>query len=478
MPRRNLAWILVIAMITLLMWQLPQTIAGRDAVYKAFGSLADVKAQIRKRFVEDVDDDQLTRAAVEAGIRAMVDQLHDPYAIYLNAAEYERFKNRTDGLFGGIGVDVWATPLGLEVLSRDPNSPAAEADILPGDIITHVNGVDVARMPLVESVNNLLNGPPGSTITLSINRPVGGKLGEPRELVLSRAIIHLNPVRGWSRSAEGGWRFMLEPEQRIGYVRLTKFTHDIAQRLDEAIGRLGAAGMRGMVLDLRENTGGLLDSARDVADRFLESGLIVRVGGRRTDERQWSAMRDGTYPNFPLVVLINGSSASAAEIVAGALRDNERAVVMGERSYGKGSVQEVVELEGQNGAIKLTTAYYYLPGGQCINRPANAEEGGVWGVEPNVVIPMTDEERRTWLSIWREVGREITQAPGSVVEHATDPAAESATDPEREAAARIVLEGDIQLRAAVDLLLKRLKPDADREQAADMPASAASSPRG
>ncbi|RIK68074.1 MAG: S41 family peptidase [Planctomycetota bacterium] len=471
MPKRNLAWILVIAMITLLMWQLPQTIAGRDAVYKAFGALADVKAQIRKRFVEDVDDEALTRAAVEAGIRAMVRQLHDPYAIYLNRAEYERFKSRTDGLFGGIGVDVWATPLGLEVLSRDPNSPAAEADILPGDIITRVNGEDVSKMPLVEAVNNLLNGPPGTPVTLVLLRPREGELGEPRELTLERSVIHLDPIRGWSRSAEGGWRFMLDTEQRIGYVRLTKFTHDAAQRLDEAAQRLISAGMRGLILDLRENTGGLLDSAREVADRFLETGLIVRVSGRRADEKQWFAMRDGTYPDLPMVVLINGSSASAAEIVAGALRDNGRAAVVGERSYGKGSVQEVVELDDDSGAIKLTTAYYYLPSGQCINRTPKAEEKDTWGVEPTVVVPMNDDERRRWLAIWREVGREVAQAPTTREKEPLDAASDEA-DPERAAAARIVLEGDTQLRAAVDILLRRLAPKGEGRDA-EMPASAA-----
>ncbi len=464
MPKRNLAWILLIAMITLMMWQLPQTIAGRDAVYKAFGPLADVKAQIRKRFVHDLDDSELNRVAVEAGIRAMVERLGDPHAVYLNKGEYERFKSRTDGSFGGIGVDVGATPLGIEVLSRDPHSPAAEADILPGDIITHVDGVPTDNISLVEAVSNLLNGPPGSEVTLTMVRPSGGKVGDPREVTLHRAIIHFNPVRGWSRSGEGGWRYMLDPDLRIGYIRLTKFTHDAVQKLDLAMQRLQGAGLRGLILDLRENTGGLLDSAREVTDRFLDSGLIVRVSGRRADEKQWFAMRDGTYPGIPLVVIINNSSASAAEIVSGALRDHGRAEVVGERSYGKGSVQEVVELDGDNGAIKLTTAYYYLPSGQSIDRTSRAGRSGDWGVTPTITVPLTEEQRRTWLAIWREVGREVASRPVSPMEAdpeamgepAGDPAKESSADPDWAASARIVLEGDIQLRVSLELLQKRL----------------------
>lgn len=457
MPKRNLAWILVIAMITLLMWQLPQTIAGRDAVYKAFGPLADVKAQIHRRFVEDIDDSELTQSAVQAGIRAMVSELHDPYAGYLNPAEYSQFKNRTDGFFGGIGVEVLGTPRGLEVLSREPKSPAAEADILPGDIITHIDDRPIAALPLVEAVNHLLNGVPGTEVNITVIRP--STADAPRQLKLARAIIQLNPVRGWSRASEGGWRYMLDPKARIGYVRLTKFTHDAPQKLDVAVQRLIGAGLRGLILDLRENTGGLLDGARDVADRFLDSGLIVRVAGRRADEKQWSAMHDGTYPNFPMCVLINGSSASAAEIVAGALRDHKRAEVVGERSYGKGSVQEVVELDDNSGALKLTTAYYYLPCGQCINRGTNPK--GDWGVTPTVPVPLSDEERAKWQSTWQEIEREPGATPESDSQ-VVDPAAESSTDPLRAAAEKKVLDGDLQLRTALKIIQDKLRTPGEK----------------
>ena len=457
MPKRNLAWILVIAMITLLMWQMPQTIAGRDAVYTAFGPLVDVRAQIRKRFVDDINDDELVDAAVGAGIKAMVDKLNDPYAVYLTQAEYDRFKNRTEGLFGGVGVDLWEAAEGCEILSRDPGSPAQIAGILPGEIITHIDGHPVAGLPLVEVVNSLLQGPPGSPVRLTILTPTAlskSKRSSSREVDLTRNETHLDPIRGWSRGQGGAWRLMLDPDRRIAYLRLTKFSANAASRLDQDMETLLRADMQALILDLRENMGGLLDSAREVADRFLENGLIVRVGGRRTDEKQWFAMRDGTYPMFPMVVLINGASASAAEIVAGALRDHKRAAVVGERSYGKGCVQEVVELDRQTGAIKLTTAYYFLPGGECIHRTKKASETGKWGVAPTLPVILTDSQRKKWFAAWREISKELPTPP------ATEP---SGSDAEELASARAttaeaLLAADPQLEAALGHLRAKLSP--------------------
>jgi carboxyl-terminal processing protease len=454
MPKRNLAWILVITMITLLMWQLPQMIAERDVVYKAFGPLADARAQIHKRAVEDVDDSALVTSAVNSGIKAMVEQLHDPYAIYLNQSEYDRFKNRTEGVFGGIGVDVWATPAGLEVLSREPNCPAALAGILPGDIITHVEGKPTNKVSLVEAVNNMLNGAPGSEAKLTVVRPTDSVAKPPRQISVRRTEIHLDSIKGWSRSAAGGWKYMIDPNERIAYIRLTKFTQDVDERLDGVVQGILPQDLRGLILDLRDNTGGLLDKAREVADRFLETGLIVRTGGRKVDEKQWFAMRDGTYRMFPMVVLINGSTASAAEIVAGALRDHQRAVVMGERSYGKGSVQEVVELDQNNGAIKLTTSYYYLPCGQCIDRSARTSANGNWGVTPNVPVNLTDRQREKCREAWREIGREYVMESTTRPAETTQPAA--SPEVSDEVKARSLLDADLQLQKAYEMVLSKL----------------------
>jgi carboxyl-terminal processing protease len=455
-PKRNLAWILVVAIIALLMWQLPQTIAGRDSVYKAFGPLVDVRAQIERRFVEPIDDDALVGAAVRAGIDAMVDVLNDPHAIYLDEKEYERFKKRTEGVFGGVGVDVWSVDNGLEVLSREPNSPAAVAGIMPGDVITHIDGKPAKSVPLVEAVNNWLNGSPDSEVVLTVvpHDPSGAT----RDVALRRAVIQLDPIRGWSRSPDGDWRFLLDEENQIAYVRLTKFTGNVADRLDERVNHLLRDGLRGLVLDLRENTGGLLSSAIDVADRFLDNGLIVCTRGRTSDEKRWYATHDIGYPQFPVVVLINDSTASAAEIVAGSLRDHHRAEVVGERSYGKGSVQEVVELDRQSGAIKLTTAYYYLPSGHCIQRtPKNTREGN-WGVAPTVPVNLTAGQRQRWLEMWRQVSREAV-APASQPANA---ATEQATEAQRKADGEKLLKADVQLRKALQVLRREVRPAEQR----------------
>ncbi len=460
MPKRNLAWILVIATIALLMWQLPQTIAVRDSVYEAFGPLVAVRAEIRKRFVEEIDDHKLVDAAVIAGLQAMVDQLDDPHARYMNHEQYQRFKKRTGGNFGGIGVEVWKTDRGFEVLSREHDAPAAQAGILPGEIITHVDRRPTKDLSLVELVNTMLSGSPGSEVTLTIEHPEPDPAA-PRQVTIRRENIPRDPIRGWSRSPTGGWLFMLDQDARIGYIRLTKFTPDAADRMDAVVNRLLRAAPRALVLDLRDNTGGLFDSGIAVADRFLESGLLVHRSGRKT-EKSWNATREVTYPHLPMAVLINGSSASAAEMVAGALRDHGRAAIVGERSYGKASVQEVVELDRGAGAIKLTTAYYYLPGGECIHRTPEAVQADRWGVEPTIPVILDDHWRQRWLTAWRDLAREVL--PASASQPADHP---SATNDELQpdSPARVLLEADLQLRTAVEYLRARVAPDASSRTA-------------
>ncbi len=471
MPKRNLAWIVVILIIVLLMWQMPQIIAGRDSVYKAFGPLVDVRSQVQHRYVNDVDDEELVDAAVHAGINAMVEYLDDPHAIYLDRRAYARFKERNEGLFGGIGADVWATDQGLEVLSREPHSPAAEAGIQPGDVITHINAKPVHNVSFVEAVNNMLNGTPGTEVNLTIITPGSATPLEPRDITVCRAVIHLDPVRGWSRDSKGGWLYILDAESRIAYIRLTKFTQNVDERLDKQMNRLVERRVRGLVLDLRENTGGLLNSAIEVADRFLESGLIVSTRGRKTDPKQWFATHDVAYPHIPMAVLINGSTASAAEIVAGALRDHNRAALVGERSYGKGCVQEVVELNRQQGAIKLTTAYYYLPNGKCIHKTAQAALDASWGVTPTIPVNLSESQQNRWLKMWRRIGRLV---PGEsetkpLTTRSDDSSASTPTSSdsalvstEARGVAEELLRADIQLQKAVEYLRDRIPNSARR----------------
>ncbi len=455
MPKRNLAWILIIVMIALLMWQLPQTIAERDSVLRQFGPLVDASTQIRRRYVRSIDDAELVKAANEAGIRAMIHDLRDPHALYLNEKEYRTFKQRTEGRYDGIGVEVWVRDQGLEVLSRAPDSPAMRAGILPGDLITRIDDVSTTGLTAVEA-EHLLYGPPDTEIELTLIRP-GSIDKEPIHLRLFRSEIDLDPVRGWSRSVLGGWRYLLDVRRGIAYVRLTKFAPDVDERLDEEVMRLQRRNLQGLILDLRDNTGGLLDSAREVADRFLDDGLLVRVSGRKTDEKRWFAKREGSYPHMPVVVLVNGETASAAEIVAGALRDHKRAVIVGERTYGKGSVQEVIELNRNAGAIKLTTAHYYLPNGECIQKTPAAATNGTWGVEPNVEIPLSAEERTHLVEVRRAITRETISAGKISADEAPESSGTFEEHDRRQAAERL-LQVDSQLRWALEHLKKRLKP--------------------
>jgi carboxyl-terminal processing protease len=440
MPKRNLAWILIVVAIALLIWQLPQLIAGRDSVLHAFGPLVDARAQIHRRYVKEPDDERLSRAAADAGIRAMVRELNDPYAVYLNPREFATFQARTDGRYGGIGVEVWTTDLGLEVLSREKGSPADVAGVLPGDLITHIDGEPIAQLPAIESVNHRLNGAAGADVTITVIRNDATAVPRKLDFEMKRAEIELDPVRGWSRDVTGGWRYLLNSESGIGYIRLVKFTSDVDERMGQEIQRLQSVGLRALVLDVRENSGGLLDSAWDVADKFLSSGLIVKTSGRKSADQQWYAMAEGTLPDFPMVVLVNRNTASAAEIVAGSLRDHKRAAVFGERTYGKGSVQELVPLPENGGAIKLTTRYYYLPNGERIHREPGMTEKDKWGVMPTRVITLTPSERTEWMRAWREVAREPN---GTDEDGLTEDS---------------VLAADRQLAEAVAYLIERVEP--------------------
>lgn len=450
MPKRNLAWILVIVMIALLMWQLPQTIARRDSVSRAFGPLVDARAQIHRRFVREIDDNVLVAAAVRDGIRGMLAVLHDPYARYFTQKEHERLQDRTNGRFGGLGVEVWATPVGLEVARVARNSPAQEAGFAPGWVITDVDGVSMVGLPLVDVASELLNGVPGTTVKLTVVEPSGAAPSIPREVVLRRAVIHIESIRGWRRVSGGGWRYVIDPEARVAYIQLTKFRIGVSESLKAVIERLLRERMRALILDLRGNPGGVLDSARDVADLFLSDGLIVSTDGHRAHRVEWFAQRHETY-SFPVAVLINGQSASASEIVAGALRDHRRAVIVGERSFGKGSVQEVIALTGGNGAIKLTTAYYFLPSGKCVHRTQKTTDAESWGVAPTITVAMNDEQRRASIRVWRSLQSEpVPEVSSTRPEGHAMTALRQAKDDK--ASVRRLEEADPQLRKALEFM--------------------------
>ena len=311
--------------------------------------LADVLERVKHDYVNPVDDHQLLQAA----IRGMVASL-DPYSAFLDGDEYDEVKISSSGQYSGIGIEVSMEDDEVVVVSPFDGSPAAAAGIRAGDIIVTIDGVPVKTTTLTETIGRM-RGKEGTTVKIGILREGSA---EPLQFTVKRSRVELHSVKSE----------LLEPG--VGYVRISQFSEATADDLESALKNLrkrGGAPLKGLVLDLRDNPGGVLESAVSVSDTFLDAGIIVTAKGRTPESKFEMAATPGDALNgAPIVVLINGGSASAAEIVAGALKDNHRAKLMGRTTFGKGSVQTVIPLSGDR-AIKLTTSLYYTPSGISIN---------------------------------------------------------------------------------------------------------------
>jgi len=377
MPRRNLIWMLVVVAVGVGLWVWPNTFVRRDEFYQRFSPLLDVRSQVKKSYVDTVDDKVLLRGA----IRGMLQEL-DPFSDYFDSDEYAQFLKRSAGHFVGIGIEVSIVGGYLTVVSPIEDTPAHAAGLRPGDRILEIDGRSTQAMTLTEAVTRI-GGDEGTRVRLKI-WSVGDE--SPREIVITRGEVTLHSVKGHHRRDDNTWEYFVDPQAHIGYVRIASFDDNTCKQLGPVLRNLQRQGLRALVLDLRDNPGGLLKQAVGVVDLFIGEGRIVSTKGRATDEEVWHATRDNDFFHEPVAVLINDGSASASEIVAGALRDHGRAVLVGERSFGKGSVQNVIELErGTKGAIKLTTAYYYLPKGERIHQE---------GVVPDYEVRLTREEKR------------------------------------------------------------------------------------
>jgi carboxyl-terminal processing protease len=320
----------------------------------------EVYDQVKSSYVEEVPDKQL----IEGAIKGMLASL-DPHSNYMDAKEYSEMQVTTRGEFGGLGITVTMENGAVKVISPIDDTPAARAGVKPGDLILAIDGQSVGEMTLSEAVEKL-RGTVGSSVKLMLRR----EGMDPFELSLTRADIKVDPVKS---HLEGG---------DIAYIRITSFSERTSSTLEQAMGdmRQQAGGkLTGVVLDLRNNPGGLLDEAVSVSNDFLDGGGIVSIRGRMPqDNRNYTAQPDHDLARgLPVVVLINGGSASASEIVAGALHDDHRAVLLGTRSFGKGSVQTVLPVKESGGGIRLTTALYFTPSGRSIQ----AE-----GIDPDVVV--------------------------------------------------------------------------------------------
>ncbi|MFZ5610128.1 MAG: S41 family peptidase [Pseudomonadota bacterium] len=337
--------------------------------FRRFDKLVDVFERVRAEYVEPVDEDKL----IEAAISGMLSSL-DPHSSYMPPDSFRAMQVQTDGEFGGLGIEVQMENGLVKVVSPIDDTPAARAGIEGGDLIIQIDGEQVYGLSLQEALDKM-RGPVGAPITVTILRE--GK-DEPFDVTIVRDMIKLRAVR--ARVEDGS----------VGYVRISTFNRQASDGLEEAVADLRKqldGRMTGLILDLRGNPGGLLDQAVGVADAFLDHGEIVSTRGRRKADIDRRAARPGdVIDGLPLIVLVNAYSASASEIVAGALQDHRRAVVLGTQTFGKGTVQTVIPLAGE-AAMRLTTARYYTPSGRSIQeygikpdievkqpRPAGAEE--------------------------------------------------------------------------------------------------------
>jgi carboxyl-terminal processing protease len=339
---------------------------------------AKVLNLVQQYYVEEVD----TRKLIQGGIKGMLQEL-DPHTNYLSPELFRDFENETSGEFGGLGIEITVQNDILTIISPIEDTPAWEAGIQAGDRVVEINGESTKGMSLAEAAQRM-RGKMGSKVTLGIYREGFDK---PKDFVITRGVVKVKSVKS------------IDFDEGYLYIRLTSFIENSAAEVERAIKAVleKHQSIKGLIVDVRRNPGGLLEQAVRISDLFLESGTIVSTIGRdKSQVEVTSAKKEGTYLGFPIVVLVNEFSASASEILAGALQDNRRALVMGQQTFGKGSVQSVVKL-GDGSALKLTVARYYTPNGRSIQ----AE-----GIKPDVMIEEVDAEAYRKAVIKRDIRRE------------------------------------------------------------------------
>ncbi len=383
--------------------------------YEKLKIFARVMAIIDNNYVDKVNNVKL----IDNAIKGMVSSL-DPHSSYMTKDEYKELKVVTTGKFGGLGIEITLKDGVLTVVAPIEDTPAYKAGLKSKDMIIKINGKSTLGMSLQDAVK-ILRGKPGTKVTLTILRK---KQAKPFDVTITRAIIHVKSVK-------------YKKIGNIGYLRIAQFQQGTTQEVKNALNKL--KNIKGLVIDLRNNPGGLLQEAIGVSDLFVKQGVIVSIRGRNKDDTQYFyANDDGNEPTYPIVVLINSGTASAAEIVSGCLKDDKRAIIMGVRSFGKGSVQSIIPLS-DGSALRLTTAKYYTPSGRSIQ---------AIGIEPDVVVKQAKltEEANTYTLREQDLAHHLIGPKSSKAEY-------SKQDIEK------MLKNDYQLLRAVQLTKALVKAE-------------------
>lgn len=398
MPLRNLVWMVVVPAIVGLGLAISYSAPPPDKDYRLVRQVVDVLAEVDANFYRELTDDerqQLVEDMINGGLQKL-----DRHAEYLNADQLKRFETDAQGSFGGVGI-VLTLDQPTKFLKVDhpmPGTPAYSAGIVADDLIVKIGDRSTEGIT-VPDARKLITGEPDTPVTLTVRRT--GRAPADQEVTLLRARVAQHPVSGVRRRTDDPtkWEWFVDRPNGIAYVRISGFNELTTKELKAAMEEIERGGGKALVLDLRENPGGLLSEAVSVSDLFLTGGKIVSTRDRRSKERTFEAKKDGTVflpaEQRPIAVLVNDGSASASEIVSAALQDNKRAVVIGERTYGKGSVQKLLRLPGDPpSAVKLTTETYWRPSGANIDRArAPKDAPDQWGVRPDIEVPTTKEEK-------------------------------------------------------------------------------------
>ena len=432
MPRKSLILFLVVVL------------AGALGVSRAFSEEPyEKELQTLRKIIEHVQDDYVTevdqKKLFEGAYRGVLEALNDPFTQYFNQSEATRFEAETEGKFGGLGIEISLKDGILTVIAPIKGTPAYDGGILAGDEILKIDGKSTERLNLQDAVETL-RGEVGSKVTLTVHH-IGAAV--EADITLTRAEIKPASVEG----------AMLDPKSGIGYIQISQFTETVHDDMMAAVSDLQKVGLKGMVIDLRGDPGGLLDKAVDIADDFLSSGVIVSVRGRQPEMiRTYRAHKGQKLESLPIIVIVDEGSASASEILAAALHDNNRSLLIGGRTFGKGSVQNVIRLGGGE-SLKLTTARYYRPN----NEPIEFRQG----IMPDIYLPMSREHQLALRNQEREdklrgryrLGADVEEEPPAAANPASPGKAPSAEPKGKEGdetrRGRVV---DFQLQAALNIL--------------------------